>query len=251
MKWKKVFAKSGLAVFSAFIWELLEELIEEFIAFWLTSFIVKTLSTAVVVLATIGIKKLLFRAIKPIVKKITYKKGDDKMSKVKQFFAYIGKGFKWIFANKKSLTGIASGAVMTLSGTGVIDISSLPELPVNGFNITPFIYYGVLLVLAIIGVSGKGFESIKTFFTRKEQEKVEKKHKDNVKLAMAEIKAEKKLANQTQAEQEKAKAKAEAEAKEKAEKEQAEKLHRQEIDKIKAEIKLAEAKAKQAELNKQ
>lgn len=249
-KWGKVFAKSGLLFVGAYTWELLEELLEELIAFGIASFIVKTMSMVLVVALTIGAKKLIFRIVKSIVKKITYKKGDDKMSKVKQFFAYIGKGFKWIFANKKSLTGIASGAVMTLSGTGVIDISALPELPVNGFNITPVIYYGALLVLAIIGVSGKGFESIKTFFTRKEQEKVEKKHKDNVKLAMAEIKAEKKLANQTQAEQEKAKAKAEAEAKEKAEKEQAEKLHRQEIDKIKAEIKLAEAKAKQAELNK-
>ena len=71
--WKKY----GLAVFFAVVWELLEEMLEELIAFGITSFIVKTLSTTIVVLATIGIKRLLFRLLKPIVKKFTYKKGEQ------------------------------------------------------------------------------------------------------------------------------------------------------------------------------
>lgn len=242
MKWKKVFAKSSLAVFSAFIWELLEELIEEVIAYGLTSFIIKTLSTAIIVLATIGIKKLLFRLLKPIVKKITYKKGDDKMSKIKEFFT-------WIWSNKKSLTGIASSATIALSGTGIIDVSALPELPINGFNITPIIYYGVLLVLALIGISGKGFESIKTYAERIAKEQAEKQELAIIKEAKAELKAEQKLANQTQAEQEKAKAKADAEAKAKAEKEKAEAEHKALVEKAKAQIKVDEAKSK-AELNK-
>lgn len=237
---KKWFANIGLATLGAFIWELLEELLEEVIAYGLTSFIVKTLSTAIVILATIGIKKLLFRLIKPIIKKLTYKKGDDKMSKIKSFFS-------WIWSNKKSLTGITSSAVIALSGTGVIDVSTLPELPIGGFNITPILYYGVLLVLACVGVFGKGFESIKKYAERIAIEKAEKEEKAIIKEAKAELKAEQKLANQTQAEQEKAKAKADAEAKAKAEKEKAEAEHKALVEKAKTQIKIEEAKAKQAE----
>ena len=241
----KIFKASGLPLFVLFISELIEELLEEAIAFGITSvftmFVAKALSVVGVVLLTQVIKKGLIATVKPIVKTFTYKEGNDKMSKVKKFFSWIGKGFKWIFANKKSLTGIASGAVMTLSGTGVIDVSVLPELPVNGFNVTPVIYYGVLLVLAIIGVSGKGFESIKTFFERKALEKAAKEEKAIIKEAEAELKAEQKLANQTQAEQEKAKAKAEADAKAKAEKEKADAEHKALVEKAKAKI-LAENK---------
>lgn len=240
---KKWFAKLGLATLWAFIWELLEELLEEVIAYGLTSFIVKTLSTAIVVLATIGIKRLMFRALKPLVKKLTYKKGDDKMSKIKKFFS-------WIWSNKKSLTGVASSAVIALSGTGVIDVSTLPELPINGFNVTPILYYGVLLVLALIGVFGKGFESIKTYVERIAKEKAEKEEQAIIKEAKAELKAEQKLANQTQAQQEKATAKEEAKKLADAEKQKAEAEHRAKVEKAKTNIKVEEAKAKQAELTK-
>lgn len=240
---KKWFAKIGLATLGAFTWELLEEMIEELIAFGLTSFIIKTLSTAIVVLSTIGIKRLLFRALKPIVKNLTYKEGDDKMSKLRKIFT-------WLKSNIKTLTGIASTAVISLSGAEVIDVSALPELAVGGFNITPILYYGVLLVLAIVGICGKGFESIKEYADRIKQEKAEKQDKAIIKEAKAELKAEQKLANQTQAQKEKETAKKEAEDKAKAEKEKLAAEHRAKVEQAKTLIKVEEAKAKQAELTK-
>ena len=97
-------------------------------------------------------------------------------------------------------------------------------------------YYGVLLILAVIGVSGKGFESIKTYLERIAGEKAEKQEKAIMKEAEAEIKAEQKLANQTQAQQEKAQAKAEAEAQAKAEKEKADAEHKALVEQAKAKI---------------
>ena len=232
--WKKLFSGGGWTLFTVFIWEMMEELLEEAIAFGITSFITKALSTLVVIGITQITKRALIRICKPIVKSFTYKEGNDKMSKVKQFFT-------WIWSNKKTLLGITSGAVMTLSGAEVIDVSALPELPVGGFNITPILYYGVLLAIAIVGICGKGFESIKTYAERIASEKALKQEKAIIKEAKAQLKAEEKLANQTQAEQEKAQAKAQAEAQAKAEKEKADAEHKALVEQAKAKI-LAEQK---------
>ena len=231
----KLFSGSGWTLFTLFTWEMMEELLEEAIAFGITSFITKALSTLFVIGITQITKKAIIRLCKPIVKTFTYKEGKDKMGKVKQFFT-------WIWSNKKTLMGVTSGAVLTLSGAEVIDVSALPELPIGGFNITPIIYYGALLVLALVGVFGKGLESIKEYAERIEQQKAEKEQKAIVKEAQAEIKAEQKLANQTQAQQEKATAKAEAEKLAKAEQEKAEAEHRAKVEKAKAKI-LAEKQA--------
>ena len=232
--WKKLFSGGGWTLFTVFIWEMMEELLEEAIAFGITSFITKALSTLVVIGITQITKRALIQMCKPIVKSFTYKEGNDKMTKIKQFLT-------WIWSNKKTLIGVASGAVMTLSGAEVIDVNALPELPINGFNITPILYYGVLLILALVGVFGKGFESIKEYADRITQEKADKEEKAIIKEAKAELKAEQKLANQTQAEQEKAQAKAQAEAQAKAEKEKADAEHKALVEQAKAKI-LAEQK---------
>lgn len=231
---KRLLASGGWALFTVFVWELIEEGLESLIAMLLSSavalFAVKTLSTIGIVFATQGVKTLIKKTLYPVFKSITYKEGHDKMSKVKKFFT-------WIWANKKTLGGIGSSAVMVLSGSGVIDVATLPALNISGFNITPILYYAVLGILALIGVSGKGFESIATFFNRLAEEKKAKDQKAIVKIAEKEMKAEEKLANQTQAEQEKAKAKAEADAKAKAEKEKAEAEKRAKIEQAKADLK--------------
>jgi hypothetical protein len=156
------------------------------------------------------------------------------MSKVKQFFT-------WVWCNKKTLLGTASTAVITLSGTGVIDVNGIAPLYVGGFNITPMVYYGCLAVISLFGVFGKGIESIKTFFERVGLIKAEKQQNAIIKEAEKEIKAEQKLANQTQAQQEKAQAKAQAEAQAKAEKEKADAEHRAKVEQAKAKL-LAESK---------
>lgn len=232
---KKLFTSGGWTLFVVFVWEMVEEILEEAIAYGITAIFAKALSTLVVIGITQLTKKGLIVSFKPIVKSFTYKEGNDKMTKLRKFFS-------WIWSNKKSLTGIASGAVMTLSGTGVIDVNALPELPINGFNITPIIYYGVLLVLALIGISGKGFETIQGYAERVAKEKAEKQEKAIIKEAKAELKAEQKIANQTQAQQEKANAKKEAEDKAKAEKEKADAEHKAKVEEAKAKI-LAEQQA--------
>lgn len=221
-KFKELFVNS---FFYCLAIELVEEIIEDIIALGVSAVITKAVSAVIVVSLTQSTKLV----VKRIVKKITYKEGNDKMSKIKTFFT-------WIFANKKSLAGVASASVATLSGTGVIDIKFLPTLMVGAVDVAPIIYYGVLLVLAIIGISGKGFEKIKDFFARKEAEKAEKEANAIVKEAKKEIAQQKKLANQTQAEQEKAKAKAEAEATAKAEKEKADAEHRAKVEEAKKKL---------------
>lgn len=225
---KFIFNKSGWVVLSAFVWEMVEELLEEVIAYCLSSafalFITKTITTLGIVFATIGLKKLLFRIFKPIIKSITYKEGNDKMTKIKKFFT-------WIFANKKTLIGTLSGAVMVASGSGIIDVSALPDLTIKGFNITPIIYYALLGILTLIGVFGKGFEKIEEFFARVGVIKAEKEQNAIVKQAEKELRAEEKKANQTEAETEAQK-----------EKEKAKAEYRAKVEKAKAEL-----KAKQSE----
>ena len=233
------FHKESLAVFLMVLWDFGEELLEEGIAYLLgrafAILITRAISAVIIVFSTIWLKRVIFRLVKPIIKKITYKEGNDKMNKLKKFGT-------WLFANKKTLIGTLSASIMTLSGTGVINVSALPDLTIKGFNFTPVIYYGVLVVLALLGMFGKGFEKIEEFFARMTVVKAKKEQNAIVKQAEKEIKAEQKKANQTQAEQDKQKAKEEADAKAKAEKEKADAEYRAKVEQAKAEL-----KAKQSE----
>ena len=245
--WRKIFSGSGWALFTMFVWQMVEEGLENIIAFALSSaltiFLTKTLSTLAIITATQGIKVSIKRFLTPLIKTLTYKEGNDKMSKIKQFFV-------WIWCNKKSLGGVCSSAVIALSGTGVIDVNALPALYIGSFNITPLVYYACLIVLTIIGITGKGFERIQVFFERVGLLKQQKEANAIIKEAKKELANEEKLANQTQTEQEKAKAKADAEAKAKAEKEQADALHRAKIEEAKIKL-LAEQQAKTEIQNEQ
>lgn len=231
--WGKICSGSGWALFTMFVWEMIEEGIENLIAFALSSaltvFITKALSTLAIVTATQGIKVSIKRFLTPLIKTLTYKEGNDKMSKIKQFFV-------WVWCNKKSLGGVCSSAVIALSGTGVIDVNSLPALYIGSFNITPIVYYLFLIALTIIGITGKGFEKIQTFFERVGLLKQQKEENAIIKEAKKEIANEEKLANQTQAEQEKARIKAENEAKAKAEKEKADAEHKAKVEEAKAKL---------------
>lgn len=238
---QRLFKGSGWTLFTMFAWEMVEELIEEAIAHLITSvtimFAIKVFSTFGIIAITQAIKSVGKKLVLKVVKKITYKEGNDKMQKVKNFF--LG-----VWANKKTICGTIASAVMVASGSGIIDVSGFAPINIGGFNITPVIYYLALGVIAVLGVFGKGAESIKTFFERIGLLKAEKEAKAIEKEAKRELKAEEKLANQTQAEQEKAKAKAEYEAKLKAEKEKADAEHKAKVDEAKKKI-IAENNAKQ------
>lgn len=198
------------------IWELLEEGLETFIAFAISSvcaiFVVKALSTLGVVVATQGIKVAVKRFLVPLIKKITYKKGNDKVEKVKKIFS-------WVWSNKKTLLGsllaVVSG-VMTGIAINADFIQLFPALTFLGVNWTAVII-GLLAFAGIeLGVLGKGFETVDQYEKRMAVSKAEKEQKAIEKQAKKEIKAEEKLANQTQADKEKAKEKEIADAERKA-----------------------------------
>lgn len=222
---------SGWTIFSMFVWELVEEMLENLIAYALSSavaiFVTKALSTLAIISATQGIKVCVKKFVFPYFKRLIYKEGNDKVKKVKEFLS-------WLKANKGTLGGIACGALTVVSGAGLVDVNTFPALVVGGFNITPVLYYVVLGIMTI--VCSFFPETIAQYKARVEAKKAEKEKKSYTKIAKKELANEQKLANQTQAQQEKAQLKAEAEAKAKAEKEEAEKLKRAKIEEAKAKL---------------
>lgn len=230
---QKLFSGSWWALFTMFVWELVEEGIETLIAFCVSEvvalFVVKALSTLAIIGATQGIKVCIKRFLVPLIKTLTYKEGFDKMSKIKKIFT-------WLWANKKTLLGTVSTAVTGLSATNVIPAHNLPAISVYGYNVTPIVYYACLAVISILGVFGVGIEKIEVFFNRIGLIKAEKEQKAIEKEAKKELANAEKLANQTQAEQEKAKAKAEAEQKAKIEKAKADAEHRAKVEQAKARL---------------
>lgn len=141
-----------------------------------------------------------------------YLKGGQLMEAVKNVF-------KWLWANKKSLTGtlgvIAVSTFGVLEGTNTLNVvEQIPALVVGGLNITPILFYVGLAVLGLIGVFGKGYEGIKTFFTRTGILKAEQ---EAVKLEKAQAKEDAKIAKLAEEQltlENKAKEEAEAKAKE-------------------------------------
>lgn len=233
----RLFHGSLWALFTMFVWEIVEEGIETLIAFCISEvvamFFVKALSALAIIGATQGIKVCIKRFLVPVIKTLTYKEGFDKMSKIKQFFT-------WIFANKKSLTSTVVNALGAGAGVAASwTIDSLPVILVKGYNIAPIVYTAICViafVLKQLGVCGKGFEEIDEYFSRIELIKAEKEQKAIEKEASKELAMAEKLANQTQAQQEKAKAKAEALAQAQAEKQKAEAEHRAKVEQAKAKL---------------
>lgn len=222
----------GWAVFSMFVWELVEEGLESLIAYALSSavaiFVTKALSTLAIITATQGIKVGIKRFLLPYFKQMIYKEGNDKVKKVKEFFS-------WLNANKCTVGGVTVGALTAVSGAGLVDVSSFPAMMIGGFNLTPVLYYILLGTMAI--VCSFFPEKVAEFKARIDANKAEKEAKAIIKVAEKELANESKVANQTQAQQEKAKAKADAEAKAKAEKEKAEREYRAKVDAQKAKLK--------------
>jgi hypothetical protein len=86
-----------------FAWEVVEELLEDCIAYLITSmvarFVVKAISTAGVFGITQGAKTLIKKMIFPFIKTLTYKEGNDKMNIVKKYLTMIwGNKFTGLFA---------------------------------------------------------------------------------------------------------------------------------------------------------
>lgn len=203
--------------FTYFAIELVENILEELIITEVSGLIIKFVSTFLFVSFSTGAKM----AFKAVIKRITYKEGNDKVTKLKQFFS-------WLNRNKCTFGGIAVAALIGVTGTGIVDIDTLPALMLWGHNVTPFIYWGLVGVLTIL-VSWY-YETKKQYEQRVADRKADKENAAIQKEAKKQIANDEKLANQTQAEQEKAKAKAELDAKIKAEKERLDAEHKAKVE---------------------
>ena len=178
---------NGDMFFALLVSELFEEFLEEAIATGITWIIGKLVSVLFIVALTQGTKIILKR----IVKSITYREGNDKMAKIKNFFTKAKKILteNVVWSNKLTISGIFASAFMLLEGTDVVSvIATLPELTVYGFNVMPYLVYAILGVLSIVGIGKQGFESVKTYLDRihtQEELKITKKAKKEEKKAIA------------------------------------------------------------------
>ena len=178
---------NGDMFFALLVSELFEEFLEEAIATGITWIIGKLVSVLFIVALTQGTKIILKR----IVKSITYREGNDKMAKIKNFFTKAKKILteNVVWSNKLTISGIFASAFMLLEGTDVVSvIATLPELTVYGFNVMPYLVYAILGILSIVGIGKQGFESVKTYLDRihtQEELKITKKAKKEEKKAIA------------------------------------------------------------------
>lgn len=111
-RWRKIVATGWWSVLTVFAWELVEEALENLIAYGISSvvalFITKALSTLAIITATQGIKigvKKMAKFINPYIKTLIYKEGNDKMNLVNKYFTKV-------WGNK--ITGLFSGVTASL-----------------------------------------------------------------------------------------------------------------------------------------
>lgn len=170
--WLKQLFKGFLLLIT---YEIIEELIEEAIAWTITTVITKAVSFLLVVFLTQSAKavaKTIARALgillKPIVKKLTYRAGNDKITKIMRFIDMCkekirnNKFLQFLKRNPKSILGVVGGIVASLAGgvltTGGLYIGNV-ALPLWAKIVIGCVVVGVLSVLIVLGVTGAGFES--------------------------------------------------------------------------------------------
>ena len=107
--WKKLVSSGLWSMTTIFAWELVEEALENLIAYGISSvvalFITKALSTLAIITATQGLKVGIKRFVFPYIKTLIYKEGNDKMNLVKTYFTKV-------WGNK--ITGLFSGVTASL-----------------------------------------------------------------------------------------------------------------------------------------
>lgn len=235
-----------ISVFTALIWEIGEEILENLIAQTLANFLVmfitKLLSVLTVIILTKGAKKIMSKTLMPFIKKFIYKEGLDKMQTLKRFFTKLftaikgGVKFVCVSNPRTSLATLTSvllsyGFGLTIDTTNLLSTINFPDVTLFGIEIVPYIISVIAFVIMYFNGIKFGVETNSEADERKLTEKAEKENKRAEKEKAeqeAKAKAEKeafeqeaqKLAEEMikKAEQEKA----EREAREKAEKEKAE-----------------------------
>lgn len=180
---------------------IIEELLEEAIAWSITALAAKALSFVVTVALT-GIVKVsaknsfkgLVFLIKPVVKKITYRQGNDKTTKLVSFFRSIFRMdnkenkkvdaknffinlFAYLKRNVKTNTATITNLISSL-GVGALTsggfIVGKVQIPHWSIYVIGVIVSAVMFVLTQLGVKGKGLETQEQYDARKKSESVAK-----------------------------------------------------------------------------
>lgn len=241
----KKFTKTLLNFIKSFTllltYEVIEELLEESIAWAITTVAARAISFIVVVLLTQttkitvkGLAKGLTVLLKPLVKKITYRAGNDKVDKIRRIYKTmknaVAKFIAFVVRNKKSISSTLVALVGSLGAGGFTGGGMLfggVQLPMYAYYLIGAAVAIVMFALTEMGIAAKGFENQKEYDERVAKEEAEK--------------AEKKALKEAKAEQEEILALAKAEEQKKLEAEQAEQA------KLQAE---QEERRKQDELNR-
>lgn len=141
----KIFSMSTFSsVILLFVWELLEELIEEGIAWGISTLFFKTLS----ILGVVGITQGIKFTVKKLIKIFTYSKGKDKTNKIKKLIEKRRLIMKWLKANKYSImyglivaciSGFATALTLNVYFSYIklwLQISSIISASLVGFVLT-------------------------------------------------------------------------------------------------------------------
>ena len=213
----KIFSNGFWACVGGLSWEFVEETLESFIAELLTNLIavifIKALLTIAVIGSTIAIKRLLKSLLRPLIKTITYREGNDKVKALQNY---------WTKIRGNKITGTMAG----LGFAGISFFQTLIPFATNNWWVALIVF----VVFFNIGIFFGG-ETLKQIQERLQDALLEKEHKKVVKEAQKRYIESKRKESQTETE------KAKLEAKEKADKEF--------NDKVEIEIKKLQEKEKQ------
>ena len=125
---KRLFNSGKWAVFTVIVYECIENLLEYAIAYLVSSAItvllIKTLATFAIITVTQVMSNQTQRFFLTFIKKFTYKKGDDKVEKLKSIWQIIK-------SNKCSLVVILCSLLLCLTGTKVINADELPVIEIG------------------------------------------------------------------------------------------------------------------------
>lgn len=178
--WLKTFCKGfGLLL----TYEIIEELIEEAIAYTITTIIAKAVSFILVVVLTQtvkvtakGLAKGITVVLKPAVKKLTYKEGNDKVNKLLRFINMCkekiqnNKFLNFLKRNPKSILGILVGVGASVASGGATTCGLIVgdvQLPLWAEICIGVVICIVLAIPICLGVNGAGFENATQSLSRK------------------------------------------------------------------------------------
>lgn len=198
----KWWSNSGWTFLTVFIWEILEEVLENIIAFGISALF----STIFLLLATQGIKlciKKVIRFLVPFVKRYTYKEGNDKVKFLKNYWTKV-------WGNK--ITGTSAG----IGFAGLSYFQTFIPFATHCWWIA-LIVFVVFFNLAVFF----GGETLSQIQERIAQSTIKKEEQAIIKEAQKRLKQIEKKASQTEAEKMKNDAKEKANAEKEAKVKQA------------------------------